>query len=385
MSSPANHPFATPNDYGPLTNVLNWILVVISALAVLSRVAIKVNVSYYGGDDTLILIALAFSVALCITSTFQTANGLGQHEATLSAKQLQAYQKVFSSVLLHGLKLTRKATFATDITYTTTLITSKLSVIWFLHTLTLQRVHNHLRRALGLLVIAWGVSGLFAIAFQCPVPDTWQVLSQRCFHQVSFWNYLAVSNIVIELALITLPIAILRHVQMHPRRKVTIIACFAARIFVIGAIVAQLVFQNRGSGSEDRTFTAWSAAVCALFVQSLSIVTACVPYLKPLLVALQSGMIRPDDIRRREGSFSGAYDVTALGQTATTGPPSRSRTTKEQEEWRLEDFHQNASDRSQSVPSPIDMTLGHPGLSDRLDWDGESKASRSKMIRQEAA
>ena len=58
MSSPANHPFATPNDYGPLTNVLNWILVVISALAVLSRVAIKVNVSYYGGDDTLILIAL---------------------------------------------------------------------------------------------------------------------------------------------------------------------------------------------------------------------------------------------------------------------------------------------------------------------------------------
>ena len=123
-------------------------------------------------------------MALCITSTFQTANGLGQHEATLSAKQLQAYQKVFSSVLLHGLKLTRKATFATDITYTTTLITSKLSVIWFLHTLTLQRVHNHLRRALGLLVIAWGVSGLFAIAFQCPVPDTWQVLSQRCFHQV---------------------------------------------------------------------------------------------------------------------------------------------------------------------------------------------------------
>lgn len=87
-------------------------------------------------------------------------------------------------VLLLGFKLTRKATFATDITYMMTLITSKLSVIWFLHTLTLQRVHNHLRRALGLLVIAWGVSGLLAIAFQCPVPDTWQILSQRCFHQV---------------------------------------------------------------------------------------------------------------------------------------------------------------------------------------------------------
>lgn len=37
-------------------------------------------------------------------------------------------------------------------------------------------------------------------------------------------------------------------------------------------------------------------------IQSLGIVTACTPYLRPFLESLNSGMIRNDDIRRRGGS-----------------------------------------------------------------------------------
>jgi hypothetical protein len=39
--------------------------------------------------------------------------------------------------------------------------------------------------------------------------------------------------------------------------------------------------------------------VTVTLVENLSIATACVPYLKPFLESLESGMIRSDDLRRR--------------------------------------------------------------------------------------
>lgn len=52
--------------------------------------------------------------------------------------------------------------------------------------------------------------------------------------------------------------------------------------------------------SADRTFTTWTVVICSQFIQALSIITACVPYLKPFFSSLETGMIRIDDSRRLE-------------------------------------------------------------------------------------
>lgn len=46
----------------------------------------------------------------------------------------------------------------------------------------------------------------------------------------------------------------------------------------------------------------WPIVICSLCVVSFSIVTACVPYLKPFFASLESGMLRTDDLRRRDGT-----------------------------------------------------------------------------------
>lgn len=93
----------------------------------------------------------------------------------------------------------------------------------------------------------------------------------------------------------------MRSVQIPQGKKTVIILVFSLRIFVAAAIIPELIFIERAGQSEDRTFASWPAVVCALFVQCLSIVFACVPFLKPFFGALESGMIRMDDTRRREG------------------------------------------------------------------------------------
>ena len=61
----------------------------------------------------------------------------------------------------------------------------------------------------------------------------------------------------------------------------------------------QLIYLNQTSNSADPNYDAWSVVICTQFVQAFSIVAACVPYLKPFFLSLESGMIRSDDLRRR--------------------------------------------------------------------------------------
>ena len=64
--------------------------------------------------------------------------------------------------------------------------------------------------------------------------------------------------------------------------------------------MAELYFRRASSRAADRTLAAWRVAVAAECVQCVSIVFACVPYLKQFFLSLESGMIRVDDARRRE-------------------------------------------------------------------------------------
>lgn len=60
-----------------------------------------------------------------------------------------------------------------------------------------------------------------------------------------------------------------------------------------------MVTTNSANRSTDVTFSLWPVTLAMTLVQSLGIVTSCIPYLKPFIQSLESGMIRSDDIRRR--------------------------------------------------------------------------------------
>ncbi|TAQ86144.1 hypothetical protein B7494_g5541 [Chlorociboria aeruginascens] len=79
--------------------------------------------------------------------------------------------------------------------------------------------------------------------------------------------------------------------------------CFSCRILVIGAVITHLYFQWRLKSSDDTTSQKWPQIVASQTIQSMNVVTACIPYLKPFYESLQSGMLGNDDLRRRQGSL----------------------------------------------------------------------------------
>lgn len=142
--------------------------------------------------------------------------------------------------------------------------------------------------------------------------------------------------------------------------------------------MAQLFYFDHTSDSQDPTLDFWSTAVCTQLVQNLSIITACVPYLKPFFESLESGMIRSDDLRRRGMKFPYAFGSGKSAGSTTQGQSlTPSRLAKPPE----------TAHELRDIPSTGNLGFGNHAnattiTATRDDWDDGSETSQSKIIRQ---
>ncbi|KAL9118548.1 MAG: hypothetical protein Q9187_004904 [Circinaria calcarea] len=367
MSTSNRHPKATPDDYGPVINIITWFLLVTTTLAVIVRIATKLAISRRtDADDYVTFVALFFSIAQVVAVSLQTAAGLGQHADTLSPLNLERFQQTG---------------YAASLLYIATLCFSKISVALLLQTITPVQLHKQMTLAVGAVTVLWTVIAMFGLAFQCHLPYPWRFIDNACFNQTVFWNFVQAFNMLIDVALVLLPLFIVWRVQVGAGKKVVVFACFAIRIVVIAAVAAQLAFFNRATSSNDPTFTIWPMVICAQLVQSLSIVTACIPYLKPFLQSLESGMIRSDDLRRRGMNGTPQYG-TAHSQRSVDHTQSKS-SSKPARILQEKSLELNQISRGYVPPfkgqnSTTVTTAGKDGH----EWDADSQTSQSKIIKQ---
>lgn len=143
----------------------------------------------------------------------------------------------------------------------------------------------------------------------------------------------------------------------------------------------QLGFNGRAHGSTDPTLDLWLPALCTQFVQNLSIVTACVPYLKPFYLGLESGMFRTDDFRRH--GLIGAYgygDDESAKASGRRGPQKESAKSTTSHGLRRLDV-QTTSASTQLNPDNVAAVEAGSGVK-AADWDQESQTSQSRIIKQ---
>ncbi|KAL8826830.1 MAG: hypothetical protein Q9170_007254 [Blastenia crenularia] len=305
-------PHVTADDYGPLVKVVTWFLLVATIITVTTRTAMKWALSRKTTfDDVVILAAAALGIGQSIAVTAGSVpNGLGQRFRKVPASQTTAFQKsYYTAVLL----------------YIPCICLSKLAVLFLLRTITPIRTHRRMVVAAGIVTVGWATAAELIIAFQCKLPTPWAIFDghcidivslgkkpnerteAHCISQTTFWYSFTLLQLLLDIVLVILPWVVVRRVQMSKHRKVVIIGCFATRLTVVVGVVAQWVCFNSATKSDNIPFHLWPEVVCAQIVQSLSIITACVPYLKPFFDSLESGMIRNDDLRRRGLAYDAFY------------------------------------------------------------------------------
>ncbi|KAL4786855.1 hypothetical protein BJX76DRAFT_62600 [Aspergillus varians] len=241
-------------------------------------------------DDYYILLAMLAAIAESVAVSVAVNNGYGMHMAQLSDGQIA-----------HVLK----AQYASNFFYILGIAFSQLSFLCFVKHLT-----SHSRRVftgmqIGIAVCA--ITGFLGSAFQCR-PRQWDYIHDRCFNREAWFIYIAGSMIVTEIAIIAQTVIVMIKVQTTWRRKANLMTIFLFRVFVPGALIAQIVLIHKTFNASDPTWTTWSTTICTQLALCLSVVTASTPQFVPVLRQLQSSGMRLDGMTRHTLSSNAQYD-----------------------------------------------------------------------------
>ena len=152
---------------------------------------------------------------------------------------------------------------------------------------------------------------------------------------------------------------------------------------VIGAVIAQLYLLNKIRKTTDITFDSWSYQICTQLVQNLSVITVCIPYIRNVLVGLESGMLR-----------TGAFHLRKLSATTTTNTGSHpSGASKKKpptaDSTRLNHIEDPTGSCDYIEDYPPDVGPFHANNTAVVEastpmegWDGESQSGQAKIIKQ---
>ena len=118
------------------------------------------------------------------------------------------------------------------------------------------------------------------------------------------------------------------------------------------------------------------------FVQNLSVVTVCIPYVRNVLVGLESGMLQTGAFHLRKVSATttentGSHPSAASKRPQNKGTSKQSEDTDNQPSLAIMGGH-----RSDIGPFHANNTAVVEANTPTEEWEGESQSSRAKIIKQ---
>lgn len=211
----------------------------------------------------------------------------------------------------------------------------KWSICVFINHLSPTAVHRHVDMAFRSTIGLWLVSATVLSIFQCALPRPWDYANRSgCTNRVSVISSSQGSSrpvLIQEASLVDLR-RCLKHghgvwirfpVRVDHRQAPHVCSeknysssCVSDQVVVsfvlpcsqlhfsnlkqpsvIGAAAAQLAVFWNAYAKPDITHNLWLPTVCNQIVVFLSVLTACLPYLRPLMESLESGIVRvPEDL-----------------------------------------------------------------------------------------
>ncbi|CAI7668089.1 unnamed protein product [Penicillium palitans] len=201
-----------------------------------------------------------------------------------------------------------KTLYASDLLYVLALSLTKISVLEFLNKLCVNKSHKIVCFWTSIVVLVWTFPVFFTLAFKCGAPRPWEMDNGKCIDTFRFWAAISSVDIVTEIIICLLPIYIIKPVQVSFGKKVPVVVAFAYRLTVIIATIMRLVFMHNAPNSTDMTQSAFETRITTQCVLCVTLITACIPCLKPFLDAFDSGMLGVGLRKRTGGSRSDSYN-----------------------------------------------------------------------------
>ncbi|GIC93105.1 uncharacterized protein Aud_009586 [Aspergillus udagawae] len=214
-------PFAsiTDNDHGAYLLLVNVSLLIVLAFFIAAKISSSIYLKRRRtATSSPIYVGTVVAIVQTIILHYAVKYGLGRKQGSLTADSFKKYSKY---------------NYAAQLLQIIPVALSKLSTTLLVHILTprsgLQKACLATIGAIGV----WTVFALCAIAFQCPLPDSWLYRPDRCTAKGALMYLISVMNILTDVAVLTLPFFMMHKVQMTQGKRVKILCAFCARALLV--------------------------------------------------------------------------------------------------------------------------------------------------------
>lgn len=122
------------------------------------------------------------------------------------------------------------STFFFPLSFTAT----KISILYFYRSIFTIRPFRLATHVVMILCLMWCVFVLFFMAFKCPIKATWDsrmALTAQCFPYGSFALGAELSNLILDVAILAIPVFVVSSLHLETQRKVLV-----ASIFLLGGL-----------------------------------------------------------------------------------------------------------------------------------------------------
>ncbi|KAI0191586.1 hypothetical protein F4808DRAFT_476119 [Astrocystis sublimbata] len=198
--------------------------------------------------------------------------------------------------------------FVSELTYTGVIVFVKFGILALYWRIFHKSVSIKLPVAiLTGLVAAWGIAVLLLTVLQCiPTRGFWdKSIDASC--NVDSQNFLfgiSIPNILIDFVLLALPVPYVLKLNTSANQKRALVSLFFSGGFVVIASILRLVSVVTESSGPDITWNIINQAIWAVVEADFAIISACLPTLRPVWLALRRKGSTED---KSSGSSSNPY------------------------------------------------------------------------------
>ncbi|RYP60842.1 hypothetical protein DL771_010353 [Monosporascus sp. 5C6A] len=266
--------------------IVSVVFSILPIVAVLLRFRARaIRAAGFLADDYLIVPGLIFSVGLSVTQIVAVVKGnlgghihLDEHGAIVFDDTLTAFlQTEWASQLLSVLSL----------------VFTKTSVVLFYRRIFRGMAFSLISWALLGAIMIWGIAFFFATLFECmPIEYVWKSIfgtpehEAHCYYYIPMFIATAVTNMIVDAAILALPIPFVWHLNMPTRQKLAISGLFLLGAFVVGISITRIYFfyvsTDSYANALDITFNIAPTLYWTQLEASIAVVSACLPTLRPL-------------------------------------------------------------------------------------------------------
>ncbi|GAB1317805.1 Rhodopsin domain-containing protein [Madurella fahalii] len=221
-------------------------------------------------DDYLIIAAYACGLANSIVNAMQTRNGVGNHIWDVPVQNFREFMKL--------------GAIGGSLTYNLSTAFTKASILaFFLRFAIADRALRYAVYFVAFVTIGYSTPVAFAWIYQCqPIALYWdRSLTGSCINIQAMYNASCILNTVTDLAVLVLPIWILRHLHIPLSKKIGVTLILMTGGFVCGVSAARTVNVLLGYKNPDLTWLYSTNLIWFMAEMYVGIICACLPSLRP--------------------------------------------------------------------------------------------------------